>query len=75
MIYYAGLDVSLRSVNVCVTDDHGELVVETKLASDVQDIVTYLDDLGFEIESIGLQAGTLNQYLPYGLQTAHTQNF
>jgi len=31
MTYYAGLDVSLRMVNLCVIDDQGELVAETKL--------------------------------------------
>jgi len=70
MTYYAGLDVSLRTVNLCVIDDQGELVAETKLASDVQDIVAYLDELSLDIESISLEAGTLAQYLTYGLQSA-----
>ena len=70
MTYYAGLDVSLRTVNICVIDDEGELVAETKLASDVQDIVAYLDALDLEISSVGLEAGTLTQYLTYGLQAA-----
>ena len=70
MIYYAGLDVSLRTVNICVIDEQGELLAETKLASDVQDIVAYLDDLEFDVESVGLEAGTLMQYLTYGLQAA-----
>jgi transposase len=61
MTYYAGLDVSLRTVNLCVIDDQGELVAETKLASDVQDIVAYLDDLGIDMESVALEAGTLTQ--------------
>ena len=64
------LDVSLRTVNICVIDDEGELVAETKLASDVQDIVAYLDDLELDIDSVGLEAGTLTQYLTYGLQAA-----
>lgn len=70
MTYYAGLDVSLRTVNICVIDDQGEFVAETKLASDVPDIVAYLDDLELDIESVGLEAGTLTQYLTYGLQAA-----
>ncbi len=70
MTYYAGLDVSLRTVNVCVIDDQGELVTETKLASDVQDIVAYLDALDLDIVSVGLEAGTLTQYLTYGLRAA-----
>ena len=43
MTCYAGLDVSLRTVNICVIDDKGELVAETKLASDVQDIIARLE--------------------------------
>ncbi len=70
MTYYAGLDVSLRTVNLCVIDDQGELVAETKLASDVQDMVAYLDELNIEIECVSLEAGTLAQYLTYGLQSA-----
>jgi transposase len=70
MTYYAGLDVSLRTVNLCVIDDQGELIAETKLASDVQEIVAYLHDLDLAIASVGLEAGTLTQYLAYGLQSA-----
>ncbi len=70
MTYYAGLDVSLRTVNLCVIDDTGEFFSETKLASDVQDIVAYLDDLSIKIDSVALEAGTLTQYLTYGLQAA-----
>ena len=70
MTYYAGFDVSLRTVNICIIDEQGEYVTETKLASDVQDIVAYLDELDLEIESLALEAGTLTQYLTYGLQSA-----
>jgi transposase len=70
MTYYAGLDVSLRTVNICVIDDQGEFVAETKLASDVQEIVAYLDSLELDITRVGLEAGTLTQYLTYGLQSA-----
>jgi transposase len=70
MTYYAGFDVSLRTVNICVVDDDGELVAETKLSSDVQEIVAYLDELEYSIDIVGLEAGTLAQYLTYGLQFA-----
>ena len=63
MTYYAGLDVSLRTVNICVINDQGGRVAETKLASDVQDIVAYLDDLELEISVVGLEAGTLTHPL------------
>ncbi len=70
MTYYAALDVSLRTVNICVIDSQGEIKAETKLDSDVIDIVAYLDSLKLEIACVGLEAGTLVQYLTYGLQFA-----
>ncbi len=70
MTYYAALDVSLRSVNVCVIDDQGEIKAEAKPASEVEDIVACLQGLDHEISAIGLEAGVLTQYLTYGLQAA-----
>jgi transposase len=70
MTYYAGLDVSLRTVNICVVDEQGNLIAETKVASDVQEIIAYLDALDLDAPSVGLEAGTLTQYLTYGLQSA-----
>ncbi|MEE8303347.1 MAG: IS110 family transposase, partial [Candidatus Tectomicrobia bacterium] len=70
MNYYAALDVSLRTVNLCVIDEQGEIKAETKLASEVEDIVSYLQGLDYEVLSVGLEAGTLTQYLTYGLQSA-----
>ena len=45
MNYYAALDVSLRSVHLCVVDDEGALITETKLSSEVT------------VESLGYEAG------------------
>ena len=70
MNYYAALDVSLRSVHLCMIDDQGELIAETKLSSEVTDIIAYLDSLDLDVSIIGLEAGTLAQYLTYGLQSA-----
>lgn len=70
MNYYAALDVSLRTVNVCVIDEDGQIKAETKLASEVEDIVNYLVGLDIDLTSVGFEAGTLTQYLAYGLQSA-----
>ena len=69
MNYYAALDVSLRSVHLCVIDNQGELITETKLSSKVTDIIAYLDALELKVSVVGLEAGTLAQYLTYGLQS------
>ena len=70
MNYYAALDVSLRSVNICIIDDHGKIKAEAKLDSEVEDIAGYLQSLDYPVSRIGLEAGTLTQYLTYGLQSA-----
>lgn len=70
MTYYAGLDVSLRSTHICVIDDEGELLAEGKTDSEVADIIAFFDELDVEITEVGLEAGTLTQYLTYGLQFA-----
>jgi transposase len=67
---YAGLDVSLRSTNICVIDDDGKRIAEGKTDSEVADIAAFLDEFGGEIVEVGLEAGTLTQYLTYGLQFA-----
>lgn len=70
MTYYAGLDVSLRSTNICVIDDQGSRVAEGKTDAEVAAIVAFLDALELKITVVGLEAGTLTQYLTYGLQFA-----
>jgi len=70
MTHYAALDVSLRSVHVCVIDTDGKIKAEAKLPSEVEDIRAYLDGLNLEITAVGFEAGTLTQYLDYGLKAA-----
>ena len=70
MTYYAALDVSLRSTHICVINADGEIVAEGKTDSEAADIVDFLDALRLEIDKVGLEAGTLTQYLTYGLQFA-----
>jgi transposase len=70
MTHYAALDVSLRSVHICVIDTEGKIKAETKLPSEVEDIRAYLDGLSLEIAAVGFEAGTLTQYLSYGLTSA-----
>jgi transposase len=70
MAYHTALDVSLRSVSICVVDDDGKLQYEGKAASDVADIVNCLKRFSPLIDSVGFEAGALTQYLTYGLQAA-----
>ena len=70
MTYYTGIDVSLRSVSICIVDDKGEVCHEAKLAAEIDQITAYLRGFGDEVTVVGFEAGTLTQYLTYGLQAA-----
>ena len=70
MTYYTGIDVSLRSVSICVVNDKGEVCLEAKVAAEIDAIVECLHRFDREVRSVGFEAGTLTQYLTYGLQGA-----
>ena len=56
MTHYAGLDISLRSINVCVVDDQGNVVAEGKTGAEATDLVAFLDALDVVITTVGLEA-------------------
>lgn len=63
--HYIGLDVSARTVNLCVIDHDGRVVHERKLSSDPDEIAHHILSLPFPIARVGLEAGMLSQYI-YG---------
>ncbi len=69
MTYYAALDVSLRSVAICIIDNDGDIQFETSVPSEIEDITQVLEAFDGDIVSIGLEAGVLTQFLTYGLQS------
>jgi transposase len=70
MKYFTGIDVSLRSVSICVVDETGEVLHEAKVAAEIDVIVATLRHFSGEIRQVGFEAGTLTQYLTYGLSQA-----
>jgi len=70
MKYFTGIDVSLRFVSICVVDEAGVVQYEGKVPAEVDLIVVALRRFSAEIKQVGLEAGTLTQYLTYGLQKA-----
>jgi transposase len=54
-------------------DEAGEIRAEGQVDSEPQDIDAFLRKLGLEIMLVGLEAGTLTQYLTYGLRDAGYQ--
>lgn len=70
MKYFAGLDVSLEETAVCVVDETGEFVLETKVASEPRAIIDCLLGTDFPFGRIGLEACPLSQWLYEGLAAA-----
>jgi transposase len=70
MKLYTALDVSLRSVAICVIDEQGEVRHESKVEAEVDHIIERLRSVSSELKVVGFEAGTLTQYLTYGLQAA-----
>ena len=70
MDYYVGLDVSLRTVAVCVIDADGKLIFERSVACEIEDIVDCLRDVPTAALHIGFEAGPMSQHLFRGLRAA-----
>jgi transposase len=70
MRYYTRVEVSLRSVPICVVDDSGAIKFESEIAAKVGAIVGALRNFSPEIDQIGFEAGTLTPYLTYGVRAA-----
>ena len=70
MTYFTGIDVSLRSVSICIVDERGVVCHEAKTAAQPAAIAQCLRGFDADVKSVGLEAGTLTQYLTYGLQAA-----
>jgi transposase len=57
MNLYTALDVSLRSVAICVVNEHGDVQYETKVEADVQRIVTCLRSFSTELKVVASKLG------------------
>jgi transposase len=70
MKYFTGIDVSLRSVSICVIDEAGEICLEAKVAAEIDVSVATLRRFDIDLKQVGFEAGALTQYLTYGLTAA-----
>lgn len=68
--YFTGIDVSLRSVSICVVNEHGEVCREAKVDAHVDVTIDWLRAFSPKLTSVGFETGALRQDLPYGLQAA-----
>jgi transposase len=70
MGYFAGLDVSLEETAICIVDDAGRIVQETRTASEPEALVAFFTASGMMMERIGLEACSLTAWLHAGLTEA-----
>lgn len=67
MDHYVGLDVSLKTVFICILNEKGKIIKEEELTSTPESIGGFLKDTGLTITKIGLESGNLTHYLKKGL--------
>src|SRR3954468_15391566 len=70
MKHCVGLDVSVKETAICIVDEGGKVVRETKVATEPEAIIAFLNSVGLEYARIGLEAGPLSQWLVNGLAEA-----
>src|SRR6266571_961326 len=63
MDYFAGLDVSVKETSVCIVDDTGKIVQETRVASEPEALLQVLTNTIHRFKRVGLEAGPLSQWL------------
>src|SRR5215469_4055644 len=63
MAYFAGLDVSVKEMSVCIVDDAGKIVREARVASEPEALLEVLTNTIYRFKRIGLEAGPLSQWL------------
>jgi transposase len=70
MDYFAGLDVSLDNVNVCIVNDAGDVLLERKIEAEPAVIADLLARFGHPFERVGLEAGPTSSWLHSALREA-----
>jgi transposase len=68
MKYYSGLDVAMKDTFICIVDEEGNKVYETKASSTPAAIFKSLEISGFQIEKVGIETGSLTRFLIKGLK-------
>lgn len=66
--YYAGLDVSMKKTYVVVTDVSGKIVRQRELATEIEDLASYLSDR--KNMRVCLESGSISHWLARGLTQA-----
>ncbi|MGE0773463.1 MAG: IS110 family transposase [Sphingomonadaceae bacterium] len=70
MTHFVGLDVSVQETAICIVDGEGTVVCERKVATEPDEIITWLTSVGEIYTRIGIEAGPLSQWLVNALVQA-----
>ena len=70
MEQYVGIDVSLEESSVCVMDRAGQILGETKVASNPEALLQFLGRLEHPATLLGMEAGPLSQSLHASMAAA-----
>lgn len=68
MMYYVGLDVSMKETAVCIVDSEGNVVHESFQPSEPESIAKCLRKSKFNIVKVGLESGSITRWLTLGLR-------
>jgi transposase len=68
MEYFAGLDVAMEETSICMVDQEGKVVLETKVASDPDAIFNALKKYAPRLRRVGHEAGSLSPWLQVKLK-------
>lgn len=63
MKLFVGLDVSLAKTAICVLTEHGKMIEEVEVISEPEPLISLLEGLEGTVETVGLEAGPLSQWL------------
>ena len=66
-MFCATLDMSLRTVAICIVDEAGKIRLERSTSSELVDLIRCLPDFGQPIHQVGLEAGNLSHHISAGL--------
>lgn len=67
MQFFVGIDVSLESSSICVINERGVVIKEGMAASEPEAIGRFIRHQGRKVEHVGLETGSLSQWLYAGL--------
>jgi transposase len=67
MQFFVGIDVPRDSSSICIIDERGVIIKEGKVDSDPIAIARFIRHRGRRVEHVGLETGSLSQWLYAGL--------